>query len=129
MAEVIEFEKKSKDAKAQKESTIKQRKIQLLRAVFQCTRCSLKCSKCGSQIHMSEGDGAPTPTPYPFCQNCREEFIEYKRRLSGRQGVDYYWYNDAWMKVWETWLEHQRSLDEYRKSKEFLKLLNEFKNT
>jgi hypothetical protein len=29
------------------------------------------------------------------------------------------------MKVWENWLEHQKSLDDYRQSKEFLQLLGE----
>lgn len=127
MADVIEFGKKSKDVQAQKDQEVLKRKIQLLRAVFQCTRCSLKCAKCGSQINVSEGEKEAAVTPYPFCNNCREEYIEYKNRVSGNQGLDYYWYNESWMKVWDTWLEHQKSLDEYRNSKEFLKLLNEFK--
>ena len=128
MANIIEFDKKSRDVRAQKDETLRQRKIQLLRAVFQCTRCSLKCAKCGSQINVSESGADIVPTPYPFCDNCREEYIEYKNRVSGKKSVDFYWYNEEWMKVWETWLEHQKSLDDYRKSKEFLKLLNEFKD-
>ena len=36
-----------------------------------------------------------------------------------------YWRNSAWMKVWETWLQHQKSLDQYRQSKEFLQLMDE----
>ena len=127
MADVIEFGKKSKDVQAQKDQEVRKRKIQLLRAVFQCTRCSLKCAKCGSQINISAGEKEVAVTPYPFCTNCREEYIEYKNRVSGNRGLDYYWYNESWMKVWDTWFEHQKSLDEYRKSKEFLKLLNEFK--
>jgi len=32
------------------------------------------------------------------------------------------------MKVWESWLEHQKWLDQYRHSKEFLQLLQEVEN-
>jgi hypothetical protein len=126
MAEVIEFGKKALDLKSVRDASLRQRKIEALKKIFQCTRCMLKCSKCGAQLDGDAGANSKYVTPYPFCRNCREEYEEYRERSSGRQAVPrYYWHNDAWMKFWESWLEHQKCLDDYRQSKEFLQLIQE----
>ncbi len=126
MAEILEFGKKAQDLKSVRDDSLRRRKIESLRKIFQCTRCLFKCSKCGAQL---DGDDQPSSgyaTPYTYCSNCREEYEEYRARSEGaRSEPKYYWHNDLWMKVWESWLEHQRCLDEYRQSKEFLQLLHE----
>lgn len=64
--------------------------------------------------------------PYRFCLNCQEEYEEYRARTEKEQGSPrYYWHNALWMETWKSWLDHQRLLDEYRLSKEFLQLLRE----
>lgn len=126
MADIIEFGKKASDLKSVEDKTVRQRKIDSLRKIFQCTRCMLKCAKCGAQLDAQSQSDKKYATPYSFCGNCRDEYEEYRKRVNGDQeGPKYYWHNDIWMKVWESWLEHQRCLDSYRQSKEFLRLLQE----
>ena len=126
MAEIIEFGKKAQDLKSVRDTSLRQRKIEALRKIFQCTRCMLKCAKCGTQLDMEGEEPAKYAAPYPFCKNCQEEYQEYRERIEGRQPTPrFYWHNDTWMKVWGMWLEHQRMLDQYRQSKEFLQLLQE----
>lgn len=125
MAEIIEFGKKAQGLKAVQDTGLRQRKIEALRKFFQCTRCMLKCAKCGAQLEAAK-DGLKYAAPYTFCVNCQEEYEEYRERIDGKQLTPrYYWHNETWMKVWEVWIEHQRQLDNYRKSKEFLQLLQE----
>jgi len=86
----------------------------------------LKCAKCGTQLDMETEESSKFATPYPFCRNCLDEYEEYRARTGGKEsGPRFYWHNDVWMKVWESWLEHQKHLDRYRQSKEFLQLLEE----
>ncbi|MCK8602648.1 hypothetical protein [Desulfoferrobacter suflitae] len=126
MADVIEFGKKAQGLRALQDNSVRQRKIEALRKIFQCTRCMLKCAKCGIQLESEKQDNIRYASPYPFCLNCQEEYEEYRERVENNEKTPrYYWHNDAWMKVWEMWLEHQKLLDEYRKSKEFLQLLEE----
>jgi len=125
MAEIIEFGKKAQGLRAVQDTGLRQRKIEALRKFFQCTRCMLKCAKCGAQLEASK-DSLKYASPYTFCVNCQDEYEEYRDRIDGKQLTPrYYWHNEAWMKVWEVWLEHQRQLDNYRNSKEFLQLLEE----
>jgi len=125
MADIIEFGKKAQGLKAVQDTGLRQRKIEALRKFFQCTRCMLKCAKCGAQLEAAK-DSLKYAAPYTFCINCQEEYEEYRDRIDGKQMTPkYYWHNETWMKVWEVWLEHQRQLDNYRNSKEFLQLLQE----
>ena len=47
---IIEFGKKAEHLRSERETAIRQRKIEALRKIFQCTRCMVKCAKCGAQI-------------------------------------------------------------------------------
>jgi len=125
MAEIIEFGKKVQDLKSIKDTGLRQRKIEALRKIFQCTRCMMKCAKCGTQLDTEGNESHKYATPYAFCRNCHEEYEEYRGKLEGKATSRYYWHNDQWMKVWESWLDHQKWLDQYRQSKEFLQLLEE----
>ncbi|MCE5244676.1 MAG: hypothetical protein ABFD98_09230 [Syntrophobacteraceae bacterium] len=126
MADIIEFGKKNQTMKSVRDENLRQRKIDSLRKIFQCTRCMMKCAKCGSQMEGEQDGLSRFASPYPFCANCLEEYREYRERTAGRvPAFSYYWHNEAWLKVWESWLEHQKQLDRYRQSKEFLQLLEE----
>ncbi|GKT08306.1 hypothetical protein [Desulforhabdus sp. TSK] len=126
MAEIIEFGRRAQNLRSVKDSGLRQRKIEALKKIFQCTRCMMKCAKCGAQIESDWNDPQKFATPYPFCRNCHEEYEEYKERINGKGSAPrYYWHNEAWMEVWGSWLEHQQWLDQYRQSKEFLQLLEE----
>jgi hypothetical protein len=124
MADILEFTKKADNLKSERDNTVRQLKIEALRKIFQCTRCVVKCSKCGAQTDPQEQ--SRFAAPYSFCKSCRQEYEEYRTRVEGHQSdLDCYWHNSAWMKVWETWLQHQKALDQYRQSKEFLQLMDE----
>lgn len=126
MAEIIEFGRKALDVKSVNDADLRQRKIEALRRIFQCTRCMLKCAKCGTQVESDEQKSSKYAIPYIFCKNCREEYEEYRARVGHKKiSLKYYWHNDGWLKVWQTWLEHQNCLEQYRESKEFLQLLQE----
>jgi hypothetical protein len=126
MADIIEFGKKCQDLKSVRDTSARQRKIEALRKIFQCTRCMLKCAKCGTQLDVEGNESSRYAMPYPFCGNCREEYQEYRERSDRKASAPkYYWHNEMWMKVWESWLSHQKCLDQYRQSKEFLQLLEE----
>ncbi len=126
MANIIEFCKKAEHMKSERETSIRQRKIEALRKIFQCTRCMVKCAKCGAQIDSQADECTRFAAPYIFCKSCRKEYEEYRIRADGNLAdTDCYWQNSTWLQVWETWLQHQKALDQYRQSKEFLQLLDE----
>ena len=55
--------------------------------------------------------------------------MEYIERLKGRGDAECFWHNSEWLDLWHRWIEYQGALDRYMKSKEFVKLLNELKQT
>ncbi|UCG13278.1 MAG: hypothetical protein JSU72_01950 [Deltaproteobacteria bacterium] len=127
MADIIELQKRRQRQECEKAEALRDEKIDLLKKIFQCTRCQLRCSRCGTQIQEAE-DRTQAKLPYPLCTGCREEYDIYLKQRRGDITEGHYWHNEEWMKVWGTWLEHQRALDHYRNSKEFIKLLHEFEN-
>jgi hypothetical protein len=133
MAEIIPIDDKLGLAKEKKESLIKERKILAVQKVFQCTHCAFKCEKCGTQIERQNENNNETArdlrVPYNFCDACKAEYIDYIERLQGGGDPDCYWHNDAWIDAWKTWIDYQSSVDRYLKSKEFIQLLQEFKQT
>jgi hypothetical protein len=133
MGNIISLNSKIQLAKEKKAVIIRKRKIQTVQKIFQCTQCAFKCEKCGTQISMDrhdiEEDDNSQKTSYRFCGSCSEEYIDYIKRTNGEGNPDCYWHNEAWIKVWKTWIDYQGSIDRYLKSKEFIQLLNEIKQT
>lgn len=133
MADIISIDKKLDLAKDKKAALIRRRKVLAVQKVFQCTHCSMKCEKCGTQIEHDPEAGKKVRrnlrVPYNFCQGCSEEYLEYIARLKGGGDVDCYWHNESWMDAWAKWIEYQSSVDRYIKSKEFKKLLDELRQT
>ncbi len=131
MGEIISLNSKIQLAKEKKAVIIRRRQIQAIQRIFQCTQCTFKCEKCGTQIsmdrHDAEGDHNSPKIPYRFCESCSEEYIDYINRAKGEGDLDCYWHNEAWIKVWKTWIDYQASINRYLKSKEFIQLLNEIK--
>ena len=125
MAEIIELEKRRQRQDSEKASGLHEEKIDVLKKILQCARCQLKCSRCGTQIEETD-DREHSPLPYPLCSGCGEEYQVYLKLTRGESGAGRYWHNEAWMEIWRTWLQHQKALDHYRNSKEFIKLLHEF---
>lgn len=133
MADIIQLDAKLQHSKEKKADIIKKRKVLAIQKVFQCTHCAFKCEKCGIQITLDEenktSDSRQLKVPYRFCASCSEEYIDYIKRLQGEGDEDCYWHNEAWLEVWKKWIDYQHVIDRYLKSKEFLMLMQEMKDT
>jgi Pyruvate/2-oxoacid:ferredoxin oxidoreductase delta subunit len=124
VADIIELEKRRQHQQRQRTDGLNEEKLEILKKVLQCTRCQLKCARCGAQILVD--DKEHSPLPYPLCSGCGDEYKLYLELKTGDPGAGRYWHNQEWMEIWRTWLQHQKALDQYRNSKEFIKLLHEF---
>ena len=133
MADIISLENKLQLSKDKRADLIRKRKISAVQKVFQCTHCAFKCEKCGTQMSVSaEGENIEKNDPripYRFCESCSEEYLDYIERLKGGGDPDRYWHNESWLVAWKAWVDYQSSTDSYLKSKEFIRLMNELKQT
>ena len=133
MADIISIDEKLDLAKGKKAALIRKRKVMAVQKVFQCAHCAFQCEKCGTQIDRETKErkkhGGGLRVPYNFCEACSAEYIDYIERLQGRGDPDCYWHNEAWVDAWKRWIDYQGSVDRYLKSKEFIQLLHEFKQT
>ena len=131
MADVIAIDKKRKIKEKERSDLIRMHKIMAVRKIFHCTHCASKCEKCGSQLGMdsekTQEPGNKKHIPYNFCESCAEEYSDYIARLQGKGNSEYYWHNEAWLDIWQNWIQYQHSIDTYIKSKEFSRLLQELK--
>ena len=128
MADIISLDNKLELTREKNAALRRQQKAVAVRRVLQCTSCSFKCEKCGTQIEPKTSETpARNKLPYKFCEACEDEYIDYIERLQGRGDSDCYWHNDAWLDSWRKWIDYQASVDRYTRSKEFLRLIEEFK--
>jgi hypothetical protein len=132
VADIISIDKKLARAKSKKDALIRKQKIQSVRKTLQCTQCAFKCERCGIHIdpasHYPE-DQRHSTIPYRFCESCSEEYNAYIQHLKGDGDPDAYWHNEAWLDLWRCWINYQSALDGYLKSKEFLQLMQELKQS
>jgi len=133
VANVISLDEKLKRVEREKTASSRRRKIQAVQKVLQCTHCAFKCEKCGTQITGDDDPGADRTDhphlPYRFCSGCAEEYLDYIQRLKGKGDPDCYWHNYAWMDLWKAWIDYQGCMDRYLKSKGFVRLMQELKQT
>ena len=133
MSNIISFKDKKNLVEQKQTELIRKRKILAVRKVFQCTKCAFKCEKCGTQIDRSsdrpDSQRHKLRVPYNFCEACSDEYLDYIERLKGAGDADCYWHNEAWIDAWKKWIDYQSSVDQYLKSKEFIQLVNELKQT
>lgn len=130
MTKVISLDDKLKLSAKQRDALARKRKILAVRKVFQCTHCASKCERCGTSLGPDNQGPKNNPRiPYNFCDSCADEYIEYINRLQGKGDDEAYWYNHAWLKVWRSWIEYQGAIDQYLRSKEFRRLLDELQPT
>lgn len=124
MSKIIPLNEKLKLNAEQKAAALRKRKVRAVYKVFQCTQCASKCERCGAAVEHRAND-ATYRIPYHFCTGCAEEYTDYVRQLQGGSDNEAYWHNYQWMKVWETWIAYQGAVDQYLKSKEFRRLVEE----
>ena len=73
VADIIELEKRRQRQQRDKTNGLNEEKLEVLKKVLQCTRCQLKCARCGTQIVEVE-DTKHSSLPYPLCAGCGEEY-------------------------------------------------------
>ncbi len=133
MADVISLDKKLEITKNKKAELIRKRKVLAVQKVLQCTQCALKCEKCGIQVshdyQRRKKEQKNLTVPYRLCESCSEEYIDYINQHQGKGDPDTYWHNESWLDLWKKWIDYQGAIDSYLKSKEFLQLLQELRQT
>ena len=132
MADIISIDQKRARLESEKAAQDRKRKILSVKNVMQCSQCAFKCEKCGMHIDPDDRSHLArdhTILPYRFCENCREEYIEFIQRLKGGGNPEYYWHNHDWIELWRRWIDYQSALDKYIKSQEFLQLLHELQQS
>jgi len=133
MADVISLDDKLELTKNKKAALIRRQKVLAVQKVYQCTQCSFKCEKCGKQIRHNyqteKKDKKKIRVPYRLCDSCSEEYIDYINQHTGKGDPDTYWHNESWVDLWKKWIDYQGAIDRYLKSKEFLQLLQELRQT
>lgn len=128
MGKIISLNDKLKITERDKAAVERRRKIMAIRQIFQCAHCASKCERCGTVL----GPDNHTPNdntriPYHFCDGCAEEYVDYIDTLQGKGDPDAYWHNHAWMETWRAWIEYQGTLDQYTRSNEFRRLIEELR--
>lgn len=126
MADIISLDDKLELSREKKADRRRRQKAAAVRRAMQCTGCARKCEKCGAQVERPPAATDERRFPYRFCEACAEEYGDYLERLQGRGDPDCYWHNEAWLDTWRKWIDYQGSVDRYRRSREFIRLLREF---
>lgn len=130
MADIISLQEKKQHCDRRQAASHRKRKVLAVQKIFHCTHCASKCEKCGTQIGMEQQRQKAMldlRVPYRFCESCAKDYVDYIDRLKGA-APDCYWHNDAWLKMWRAWIDYQHTIDQYVKSKEFMRLLRELKH-
>jgi hypothetical protein len=130
MGEIISLARKRQRSDQKRAGEERHRKIQAVRRVLQCTQCAAKCEKCGAGTSPGDMDEHKRlRIPYQLCEDCGDEYLDYIERLKGKGDAEQYWHNDAWMRIWRAWIDYQGAVDQYLKTKEFERLLDELRST
>jgi hypothetical protein len=126
MGRIVKFDECMKTEKKRRKRE-RTEKLNAMRKIFECTKCALKCTRCGTQVDISRTSSYSEGVPYRFCMSCEDEFKDYldKAKATSREGL--YWHNHEWMAMWEAWIHYQEAIKRYQNSNEFKQLLNELR--
>jgi Pyruvate/2-oxoacid:ferredoxin oxidoreductase delta subunit len=124
MGDIVKFDEcMETEKKKRKQERIK--KLNAMRKTFECTKCALKCTRCGTQVDISRTSFSFKEAPYRFCKGCEDEFKDFLDKTKGNSRKELYWHNHEWMAMWQAWIHYQGAIKKYENSDEFKKLLNE----
>lgn len=128
MAEVIDLNQRHKQGRKRLEDQARKRAAAVAGALS-CGMCPRRCAHCGMAIE--EAVIPPPEAPYPFCGPCLEEYQAFRRferqpaEDQDQHQVEAFWHTPRWAEMWRAWLAHMRACDEFRRSAEFLRLMQE----
>lgn len=82
MGDIVKFDECIEtEEKKRKQERIK--KLTAMRKIFECTKCALKCNRCGTQVDISRTSSYLKEVPYRFCMSCEEEFKDFLDKTKG----------------------------------------------
>ena len=85
MGDIVKFDEcMETEKKKRKQERIK--KLNAMRKTFECTKCALKCTRCGTQVAVSQSSSYSGQMPYRFCMGCEDEFKKLLNEL--RRGLE-----------------------------------------
>ena len=125
MAEVIDLKGRQKI----KKDLSRTEKLEALRTLLQCGRCSRRCAKCGHQSLESTLVTHYAPqVSFQLCPACLEEYqdlVAYLKTERNRNAPS--WYNREWVRLWLAWIDYQTALSNYLTSPEVLEIIQELR--
>jgi len=123
MAEVIDLKNRaSRGIKVRRARA--RRRAQAVASALGCGVCPRRCAYCG--MTLDDPVSAPGQGPYPFCPGCDGEYRDFLRWEEGlREEREKYWHTERWAGMWRSWLKHMEASEEFRRSAEFLRLIQE----
>ncbi len=124
MGNIVKFDE-CMEAEKKKRKVEKIKKLTVIKKIFECTKCALKCTRCGTQVAVSQSSSYSREVPYRFCMSCEDEFRDFLDKKRGTDRKELYWHNREWIATWEAWIEYQKAIKRYENSNEFKQLLNE----
>ena len=100
-----------------------------LRSILQCTRCAMRCGKCGVQGEITSHVTHPaTGISFKLCAACLDEYSDLQTYLGGDGTSDLpSWCNREWVRQWLAWLDYQLAMTGYVTSPEVLAVLAELR--
>ena len=123
---IVKLEESIKEEKKRRQVE-RIKKLNAIKKIFECTKCALKCTRCGTQADVSQASSYSSQVPYRFCTSCEEEFRDFLDGKRGKKRRERYWQTREWMATWEAWIEYQKVMKKYENSNEFKKLLSELR--
>lgn len=123
MAEIIDLAKRKTKQSKRKEGRLK-RTAQAVAAALSCGICPRRCAHCGlalEEVFIAMREKAP----YPMCDPCQQEYFSYMRYREGIKQDQPFWHTEEWAEMWEAWLHHMESIDKFRRTAQFLRLMEE----
>jgi len=126
MGDIVKFDEcMETEKKKRKQKRIE--KLTAMRKIFECTKCALKCNRCGTQVDIARTSSYLKEVPYRFCMSCEDEFKDFLDKRKGNGRKDLYWHNHEWMAMWQAWIHYQEAIKKYENSREFKRLLNDLR--
>jgi len=128
MSKVIEIKKHIALEQQKKKEAEQMNLVKPLLHFLQCSTCIMKCCRCGSTVDTSIDDSFPPNTAsFPFCSDCKAEYMEYQRSKLNNENADIPWHNQDWKEMWDSWITYQKTLRKFLHSQEVRDLIKNFK--
>jgi hypothetical protein len=127
MTKVIEIEDHIESGKRKKKIAERRREMAPLLHFLQCSRCQMKCWRCGSQSEIEPAEKDSVNIPFNLCKDCQGEYLEYQRCQREEETKDILWRNREWKWMWEKWIEYQSAVHHFYRSKEVRELFEELR--